>query len=280
MRRTKMLLSFAMMTAFSVSLFAMPAKQEGQDCKIPPAKDIVCCGDSVFIWEFMQPQPDGQCQKESFKYAKKFDKKDKLFKEKLLEKLNLNDKQKEDFKNLKQTNEKTMQELKKEFREKLKAVNDEFLQEKYAAKEINSLNKDLQKISSKILENYITEKKELRKILTYEQYNKLFKHKTKYDILAEKLNLTAEQQEKLTKLMETKKETVLQLKEKMEQKRKDLEEEFNKDNIDKDMISSITKEISEISNDLFKVNIDTKIEMKSVLSQEQYNKLNEIKAHK
>lgn len=281
MKKLKMLLSLVMMFFFSVSIFAMPPKGSGPDCKInPPDKDNVYCEKTIFIWDLLQPEQKEFHHKRmkcDNKFGKKGFNKDKCFFENKLEKLNLTDKQKEDLKNLKEANIKTMQDLRKEFMEKFKALNDEFLKEKYASKQINSLNKDLQKISSKILDNKIAEKKELRKILSFEQYNKLFKQKTKYDILAEKLSLTDEQKEKVIKITESAKENVAILKEQIIQKSKSLEEEFNKDNVNKENIISISNEISEISKNIFDIDINTKLELKSVLSAEQYNKLTEFK---
>lgn len=281
MKKLKMLLSFTMMFVFSVSIFAMPAKENEPDCKInPPEKDNVYCEKTIFIWDFLQPDKRDFCHRK-MKPGNNFDekgfKKDKCFFKDKMETLNLTDKQKEDLKNLKEANIKTMQDLQKEFIEKFKEMNDEFLKETYASKQINSLNKDLQKISSKILDNYIEEKKELRKILSFEQYNKLFKQKNKYDIMAEKLCLTDEQKEKVEQIMEAAKKNVMILKEQIIQKSKSLEEEFNKDNVNKRNINLISNEISEISKNIFNIDIDTKLELKAILSDEQYKKIQDFK---
>ena len=119
MKKLKMLLSFTLMFVFSVSVFAMPAKENGPDCKInPPDKDNAYCEQTIFMWEFLQPDKRDFCHEKmkcGNKFAEKNFKRDKCFFKDKLEKLNLTDKQKEDLKNLKETNIKAMQNLKKEF---------------------------------------------------------------------------------------------------------------------------------------------------------------------
>ena len=90
--------------------------------------------------------------------------------------------------------------------------------------------------------------------------------------MAERLGLSEDQKEKVIKILETKKEKEFDLKKQLREKDILLKQEFDKENIDKDVISKLYEDFSNISKDLFKSDIDTKIELKSVLTSEQYNK--------
>ena len=181
-------------------------------------------------------------------------------------------KQKEDLKVLKESNKKAMKELTTKFQTKVNALNDELLKDKYSTKEIKKLTKDIKDISSKLIDTKISKKEGMRKILTTEQYNKIFKIKTHYDILADRLGLSPEQKEKFIKALKNKEEKEKILKTELREKDFALKKEFDKENIDKNVVTKLSEEISNISKDLFKLDIDTKMELKSILTPEQYKK--------
>ncbi|MCR4663655.1 MAG: Spy/CpxP family protein refolding chaperone [Endomicrobiaceae bacterium] len=269
MKKSKMLLSLIMMLGLSVSLFAAQPQEEGPDCIIPPEpqetdfcnQDMMSAADIDFADRECIPQDPHHKQ---FFFKKHFGDKFK--------KLNLTDKQKEDLKKLRETNRKTTQELTKKMEAKIKALNDELLKDTYSTKEVKKLTKDIKDISAKLIDAKAAKKEGMRKILTSEQYNKMFKVKTHYDILAERLGLSAEQKEKFIKILENKKDKETALKQQLREKNMLLKKEFDKENVDKKVIAKLSDEISNISKDLFKLDIDTKIELKSVLTTEQYNK--------
>ncbi len=186
--------------------------------------------------------------------------------------MNLTDKQKEDLKALKKDYRKTKYKLVKEFNSKTKKLNEEYFKEKYNEKEIKNITKDLKDLSDKIIDTDIAKKDGMRKILTAEQYNKLFKPKTHYDRLAERIGLSEEQKEKFTKILESKREKEQDLRKQLNEKEFSLRQEFDKENIDKKAITKLSDEISKISKDLYKLDVDTKIELKSILSPEQYKR--------
>lgn len=277
MKKSKILLSLVMMLCLSVPVFAVQPKEEGPDCVIPP-QPPQCQQEKDFNDEFMPFWNTDMCQKDCRPFdsdmdphKKFFEGKGKFFNKKFKD-LNFTDKQKEDLKNLRKTCMDYSKETISKFKEKAKALNNELLKEKYSAKEIKKLTKDLKVISAKMIDNKVSKKEGMRKILTFEQYNKLFKVKTHYDIMAERLGLSAEQKEKFIKILENKRDKENTLRQQMREKDILLKKEFEKENLDKKAISKLSEDISNISKELFKTDIDAKIELKSILTTEQYNK--------
>lgn len=274
MKKSTLFLSLAMMLSLSVSLFAEFPKEQNS-CMIPPPpqcqQERDFNDDMIPVWDIDMFQNEGRPCEEKMDFQKKQFEKGK-FGKKHFKDLNLTDKQKEDLKTLKKANSESKKELEKQFRTKVKALNDEFLKEKYSAKEVKNLTKEIKNLSAKLIDNKIAKKEGMRKILTSEQYNKMFKVKTHFDVLAERLGLSAEQKEKVVKIFEKKKEKERALNKQLREKDMLLKQEFDKENIDKDTISKLSEEISNIRKELFKLDIDTKIELKSVLTTEQYNK--------
>ncbi len=270
MKKTKILLSLVMLFGLTVSVFAEKPYMKDKDCFIPPPqfqeREIIDEDGKIDIFDTDM----GYRGKNYFKYHKKHFNK-KRFEKKFAD-LNLTDKQKEDLKALKKDYRKIKYKLVKEFNSKTKKLNEEYFKEKYNDKEIKSITKDLKELSAKIIDTDIEKKDGMRKILTAEQYNKLFKPKTHYDRLAERIGLSEEQKEKFTKILESKREKEQDLRKQLNEKEFSLRQEFDKENIDKKAITKLSDEISKISKDLYKLDVDTKIELKSILSPEQYKR--------
>lgn len=279
MKKSTFFLSLVMMLGLSVSLFAEMPQEENTDCMIPPQpqcqQERDCKEDFMPFWNIDMFQDDCRpCEPNIFPHKKHFEKGkfNKKFCDDKFKNLNLSDNQKEALKALKKVNFESTKKLFENFKTKVKALDEELLKEKYSTKEVKKLTKDIKDISSKLIDTKISKKEGIRKILTTEQYNKIFKVKTHYDILAERLGLSPEQKEKFIKILENKKEKEFALKQQLREKAMLLKKEFNKENIDKDTISKLSEEISNISKELFKLDIDTKMELKSVLTSDQYNK--------
>ena len=300
MKKTKMLLSCLILLMFSVLVFAGQWQKECPDFMFPPQDEQCyqkenCCKDECCKQEQCSNKKemffmcDGNMAQEEcsmFKYhhfkicfmknfgnncGKNFK---KGFCEKMFKKLNITDTQKEALKSLKESSIKKQQELMKIIMKEWETINKELLNEKYSQKIIKKSIKKIKDISNKIIDNKIAKKQSLKKILTNEQYIKMFKPKTKYDMLAERLNLSNEQKEKVTTIMEEADKTTKELICKKFEKKNLLKEELEKENCNKDTVSQLMTDISNISNALFKLRIDTKMELKTVLSFEQYNKMN------
>ena len=302
MKNTKMLLSCAMMLMFSVSIFAgqkqekcpgnMILMQEEQYCNEAGKKqgkclDCICVQQDGQYCNEQEPlfMCDGNMRKGK-KFKRPHFKKDSMrnfnkncnpFKEayceKMLDKLNLTDKQKEDLKALEESTMKKQQELMQVIMNENKTINEELLKNKYDEKVIKKSVKNIKVASNKLTDNQIKNKKSLKKILTNEQYVEIFKAKTIYDILAERLNLSNEQKEKVTTILKDSDTKRKELIEKKITKECSLKEELEKENCKKDTVSQLTKDISKLSDELFKLHIDTKMELKSVLSFEQYSQM-------
>ena len=238
MKKSTLFLSLAMMLCLSVSLFAEFPQEQDSDYMIPPPQfqqERECNDDMLPFWEIDCFNEDCRpCEPKMDPHKKQFEKGkfgNKNFFDKKFDKLNLTDKQKEDLKNLKESNKKTFKELTTTFQAKVKSLNDEFLKDKYSKKEVKKLTKDIKDISSKLIDVKIAKKEGMRKILTTEQYNKMFKVKTHYDILAERLGLSSEQKEQFIKILKTKKEKEIALKQQLREKDMLLKQEFDKVNI-------------------------------------------------
>ncbi len=270
MRKFKALLSLVVLLGLTSSSFAEIPKDMKKDCFIPPqsqeSKD--CDEEIMFICDIDVPQQE-LCfyEKGSPEPEMDFNKK---FLEDKLNKFKLTDKQKEDFKKLKEKSKKEVSELTKKFKSKVRDLNNEFYKENYNVKDVKNIVKDIKSISAKIIDSKVANKEGLRKILTSQQYNKMFKPKTKYDVLAERLGLTEEQKEKFIGILERKKEQEEPLKEQLREFEQEIKQEFEKDEIDMAVVTRLSNDISNITTKLFKIDLNSKIELKSVLSTEQY----------
>ena len=306
MRKTKMLLSCLMMLIFSVSVFAWQLQKECPDFMISSQNEQCCqkenyCKDECCQQEKCCQQEQCCNKKEMFfmcdgnieqeecpMFNRHYFKRDfmrkigencgknfkKGFCEKMFKKLNITDTQKEALKSLKESSIKKQQELMKIIMKEWETINKELLNEKYSQKIIKKSIKNIKALSNKIIDNKITKKQSLKKILSNEQYVKMFKPKTKYDMLAERLNLSNEQKEKVTTIIDDSDKRTKELICKKFEKKKLLKEEIEKENSNKDTVVQLIEDVSNISNELFKLKIDTKIKLKDVLSFEQYNKMN------
>ncbi|WP_372518614.1 Spy/CpxP family protein refolding chaperone [Candidatus Ruminimicrobiellum ovillum] len=271
MKKSTMLLSLVMMLSLTASTFAMQPKDKNKGCFIPPQPQQREFVDDEIMNACDADIDQSECEPcdQKFVGQKKFFNKKPW--ENKFEKLNLTDKQKEDLKTLKDSTKKEIIELKTKCQAKIKDLNNELFKEKYSSKEVKNISKEIKSISSKIIDLKVAKKEGMRKILTSEQYNKLFKPKTKYDMLAKRLGLSDEQKEKFIKILDTKKEKECNLTQQLREKERLLNEEFNKENIDTNAITKLSNEISNISKELLDLDINTKIELKSVLTAEQYN---------
>ena len=274
MKKIKMIVSMLMVLCFTVSVFAMPNAEgkfeKGKKC--PFEKCNIEKDDIMFVLTMFDcPQTENNfgCKdhfKNDMKGNKHFNdhKNFKLFEEKL----NLTDEQKNKLKELK---EKEFA-AKKEFADKIKLINEELAKENPNDKNIKNMQKEAKKLSQEIIDNYVNNKKQIKTILSAEQYNKMFTKKNRYDILSEKLDLNDEQKAKLKSLFDQNREKTENMKKALFENKFKLEKELEKETVDKNIVDSLSKEISQISQDIVKNNIDMKIELKNILTAEQYDK--------
>ena len=137
MKKGTMFLSLVMMLGLSVSLFAEISQKESPDCMIPPPpqcqQERDFNDDMMPFWDMDMNQTDCRPCEPNMELHKKHFEKGKFF-NKNFKNLNLTDKQKEDLKSLKKTNMEATKEIAKKIKEKVKALNDELLKEKYSSK--------------------------------------------------------------------------------------------------------------------------------------------------
>ncbi len=272
MKKVKMLLSLVVMLGLTASLSAeVPQQDENEDFVLPQLqRSSVYNDDIMVVYDIEMPQQDFGFYERNFPEPEvDFNKR---FLESKLDKLKVTDKQKEDFKKLQEENSKEIKDLTTKFKTKIKSLNSEFFKEKFSSKEIKNLTKEIKSISTKIIDSTVEKKEELRKILTSKQYNKLFKPKTKYDMLADRLGLSDEQKDQFIKIIETKKEKEKPLRKQLREDELTIKQEFEKDEIDMAVITRLSDEISNISKELLKIDLDSKVELKKLLSPEQYKK--------
>ena len=292
MKKSTMLLSLVMMLSLSASAFAVNNK----DCFVPPQvqqeeslqdvydtifstqKSNVYNDDIMVVYDIEMPQQDFAFYERNFPEPERdFNKR---FLENKLNKLKVTDRQMEEFKNLQLESKKEINDLTKKFKSKIKALNNEFFKENYSTKEVKNLSKDIKSISAKIIDSTVAKKEGLRKILTSKQYNRLFKPKTGYDVLVDRLDLSEEQAEKIIKLIEEKREKEKPLRQQLREDEALIKQEFEKDIIDMEVITKLSDEISNISKELLKLDVDLKVGLKSILSPEQYKKLSKPRTPK
>lgn len=273
MKKVKILLCLITIMGLSSSLFAENSKQDENDSFFPPQSFYN--DDIMVVYDIEMPQQDFAFYERNFPEPERdFNKR---FLEDKLNKLKVTDEQKKDFQNLQEENKKEINTLTKKFKLKIKALNNEFFKEKFSAKEVKNLVKEIKSISANIIDSTVEKKEELRKILTSDQYNKLFKPKTKYDVMADRLGLSEEQKGKLIKILESKKEKEKPLRQQLKNDEALIKQEFEKDIIDMEVITKLSEEISNISKELLKIDLDSKVELKSILSTEQYKRLSRTK---
>ena len=275
MKKIKLMVSMFVVLCFTVSVFAMPNDfkgkfEKGNKC---PFEN---CGMEKDDIMFVLTMFDCSQKENNFYHKHHFNGDMKEHKNfgghrnfrHWEDKLNLTDEQKNKLKELKDKEF----VLKKDFADKIKAINDEFANENPNEKNIKSMQKEVKKLSQEILDNYINNKIQLRQILSFEQYTKMFTKRTRYDILAEKLNLTDEQKEKVKTLFEQNKEKSDNMKKTIFEDKIKLEQELEKETVDTNAVNNLSNEISQLSQDIVKNNIAVKVELKNILTVEQYSK--------
>ena len=99
-------------------------------------------------------------------------------------------------------------------------------------------------------------------------------------MLVDRLDLSEEQAEKIIKLIEEKREKEKPLRQQLREDEALIKQEFDKDIIDMEVITKLSDEISNISKELLKLDVDLKVGLKSILSPEQYKKLSKPRTPK
>ncbi len=159
----KKLLSGLMAVLFTTGIaFAQPpeppADMEGME---PPQMGLD--GD--------MPQPPKMSKQDMKKMKKSF--------EEIAKELNLNDEQKQQIETMAKADKEKKKEIRKQIKEKFKAVDEELLKENYDINTINGLTAEIQSLQGEMAKMNIDGKIQMRSILTYDQFKQIEEMKQK-----------------------------------------------------------------------------------------------------
>ena len=94
-----------------------------------------------------------------------------------------------------------------------------------------------------------------------------------FEKMAKELGITDEQKDKLNEMMKEDMSRKKELREVIKQKMEAIDAELLKENIDMNAINALAAEIQQTSSDISRINVESKLKVRSVLSFEQYTKM-------
>lgn len=97
--------------------------------------------------------------------------------DKTIQTLNITDEQKQQIKQLMESDIAKRKELKTQMKEKMEAIDNELSKEKYDVSVIENLTKEIEQINLEILKIKVDGKIKMRNILTFKQYLKMEQHR-------------------------------------------------------------------------------------------------------
>ena len=101
--------------------------------------------------------------------------------------------------------------------------------------------------------------------------------KQDFEKIAKELKITEEQKQKINELMQADLNKKHELRQQIKQKSYDLDNEIQKEKVDMNAVNNLTKEIQQLNANLAKINIDSKLNVRNILSYEQYSKLEQAR---
>ena len=99
------------------------------------------------------------------------------------------------------------------------------------------------------------------------------KMKQNFEKFIKEYNITEEQGEKVKQRMQSDIEKKKQLRKQLKEKFKAIDAELLKENFDINIINGLSEEIQKINAEISKIDIEGKIEMRNILSFEQFSKM-------
>lgn len=275
MKMEKLFLSLLLVLTVSVVTFAMPPdnnnfEKGNRDCnkfekKFCPSQFQGC---EMFMLLGLGPEIKNESKYHNFKKECDFKKECNL---RFIK--DLSQAQKDRIKQISESNREINETIRADIKNKFDELDKELSKDNYSKKTITKLTKEINLLCNKKIAAKVSEKQQIRDVLTSKQFSKMITEPSKYDIFAERLNLTQEQQEKIESLFEKNKKELEILKKDLTDKKAALEEEFNKEVADFNFINKLSTDISELSKNKFQIIVDTKAELKKILNSEQFNKL-------
>ena len=98
-----------------------------------------------------------------------------------------------------------------------------------------------------------------------------------FEKMAKDLGITDEQKDKLNEMMKEDMSRKKELREVIKQKMEAIDAELLKENIDMNAVNALAAEIQQTSADISRINIESKLKVRSVLSFEQYTKMEQTR---
>ena len=98
-----------------------------------------------------------------------------------------------------------------------------------------------------------------------------------YQQVAQDLTLTQAQQDQVKKLFDTNREKLTPIRDEKALKTIALEQEMEKENPDQALVNKLETEISQLSMSIFRITQDTKTQLQTILTPEQYEAMEEMK---
>jgi len=94
-----------------------------------------------------------------------------------------------------------------------------------------------------------------------------------FEKIAKELNITDEQKAQMNEMMKVDMERKQELRKQVKEKMDAISDELMKENIDMNAVNAIAAEVQQLSADISRINIESKLKVRSVLSFEQYTKI-------
>ncbi|MCR4662707.1 MAG: Spy/CpxP family protein refolding chaperone [Endomicrobiaceae bacterium] len=101
--------------------------------------------------------------------------------------------------------------------------------------------------------------------------------KKDFDKISKELNITDEQKQKINELMKADVEKKKELRQQIKQKSDAIDEELMKEKFDIYVVNQLAEEIQKLSAEISKINIESKLNVRSILSFEQYSKMEQAR---
>lgn len=191
----------------------------------------------------------------------------------------LSKEQKDKIKQIKDTSREKAEKIANDIKAKFEEIDKELSKDEYSQKNIKKLTKEINVLSTEKIEIKISERQQIRDALKSKLFKSMIAEPTKYDLFAQRLELTEEQQGKVESLFEKNKEILDSVKKDLEDKNLLLEKEFDNEQANFDTINSLSNEIAELSKKKIQIVIDTKSELKKILTDEQFSRVMKNKKH-
>ena len=104
--------------------------------------------------------------------------------------------------------------------------------------------------------------------------------KQHFNKLIKELNITEEQQEKMKEMMQADISRKKELRQEIRQKSEAIDEELLKEKVDMNAINKLSQEIQQLNAEISKINIESKLKVRSTLTFDQYTKMEQNRKSK